>query len=51
VEPGDYHVSIVQDSYAQQDHWFLESEADYPPGDGPAWVIRLSRLPAISKDT
>jgi len=46
VPPGDYEVELYEDREQHSRHNFLREVEDYPPDDGPDWVIVLHPTPA-----
>lgn len=42
VEPGVYRVWLELDDEQVRRHEFLDQLSQYPPGDGPDWVLHLS---------
>lgn len=45
VPPGRYGVVVVSHMEEQGKHELLEQIEEYPPGDGPDWVIYLAPIP------
>jgi hypothetical protein len=44
VPSGTYEVHVTRDAESEDRHWFLDSEAEYTPGDGPDWRVRLRQV-------
>jgi hypothetical protein len=44
VPPGTYRTLVTRHTEFEYHHVWVESEADYPPGDGPDWTITLRRI-------
>ena len=43
VTPGTYRVGLVRDDDEESKHQFLEGESQYPPNEGPEWIIYMQR--------
>lgn len=43
IESGWYKVAFYCDSEKENDHYFLEDEAEYPTNSNPDWIIYMQR--------